>query len=241
MAQGGREVFIEEIAQKFANAVIGPAAMHEKQALQEAKLPNGEIAGQHGLLALLPADTDADVRRFDHGDVIGTIAYCERYGFLMGLHQVYNGFFLAWRHSAADNRLAHARQLEEFFLVGGRERVHQAVAVDNERVAVKRLRYGQHPCGFVERLFEGHVVAVELVFGRLEFALALFDQAADGFELLHHFFVRFARDCVQIHVVGEQLAGEADVDGRFLLVASQHPDFDVRFRELRYALWYAVL
>ncbi len=33
----------------------------------------------------------------------------------------------------------------------------------------------------------------------------------------------------EVHLVGEQLAGEADVDSGFLFVAGEHPNLDARF------------
>lgn len=51
--EGEREVLVEEVTQEFAHAQVGPASVHQQKALQEAELCKAEIAGQHGLHALL--------------------------------------------------------------------------------------------------------------------------------------------------------------------------------------------
>lgn len=53
MDEGESKVLVEEIAQELAHAQVGPAAVHEKEALQEAELGKGVVAGQHSLHALL--------------------------------------------------------------------------------------------------------------------------------------------------------------------------------------------
>ena len=58
-----REVLVEEVLEELAHAQIGPAAVHEQQALQVAELSHREVAGEHRLHALLTADSDTDVCR----------------------------------------------------------------------------------------------------------------------------------------------------------------------------------
>ena len=53
MDEGEGEIFVEEVAQELAHAQVGPAAVHQQEALQEAELCEGVVAGQHGLHAFL--------------------------------------------------------------------------------------------------------------------------------------------------------------------------------------------
>lgn len=62
VAHGEGEVLIEEVSEELAHAVVGPAAVHEQQALQEAELRDGVVRRQHRLHALLPRYAHADVR-----------------------------------------------------------------------------------------------------------------------------------------------------------------------------------
>ena len=64
MDKGEGEVLVEEVAQELAHAQVGPAAMHQQEALQEAELGEGVVRGQHRLHALLPADAHANVGSF---------------------------------------------------------------------------------------------------------------------------------------------------------------------------------
>ena len=61
MAEREGEVLVEEVPEELAHAQVRPAPVHEQQPLEEAELRNGEVAGEHGLQALLPADAHADV------------------------------------------------------------------------------------------------------------------------------------------------------------------------------------
>lgn len=68
MDKGEGEVLVEEVAQELAHAQVGPAAMHQQEALQEAELGEGVVAGQHSLRALLTGDAHADMSRWVHKD-----------------------------------------------------------------------------------------------------------------------------------------------------------------------------
>ena len=61
MDEGEGEVLVEEVTQELAHAQVGPAPVHQQEALQEAELGEGVVAGQHRLHALLPADAHADM------------------------------------------------------------------------------------------------------------------------------------------------------------------------------------
>ena len=63
MDEGEGEVLVEEVAQELAHAQVGPAAVHQQEALQEAKLGKGVVTGRHRLHALLAGDPHPDVGR----------------------------------------------------------------------------------------------------------------------------------------------------------------------------------
>ncbi len=52
--KGEGEVLVEEVAQKLAHPQVGPAAVHQQEALQKAELGERVVAGQYGLHSLLP-------------------------------------------------------------------------------------------------------------------------------------------------------------------------------------------
>lgn len=62
--EGEGEVLVEEVAQELAHAQVRPAAVNQQEALQEAELGEGVVAGQHGLHALLTRDAHTDVSRW---------------------------------------------------------------------------------------------------------------------------------------------------------------------------------
>lgn len=53
MHHGECKVLVEEVAEETAHAQVGPAAVHQQEALKEAELGEGVVTGQHGLDALL--------------------------------------------------------------------------------------------------------------------------------------------------------------------------------------------
>ena len=61
MSQSVGEVLVEEVSQELAHAQVGPAAVHQQEALKVAELREGEVAGEDGLHALLSTDADTDV------------------------------------------------------------------------------------------------------------------------------------------------------------------------------------
>lgn len=62
--EGEGEVLVEEVAQELAHAHVGPSAVHQQEALQEAELGEGVVAGQDRLHALLTRDAHAYMRRW---------------------------------------------------------------------------------------------------------------------------------------------------------------------------------
>ena len=61
------KVLEEEVAQELAHADVGPAAVHQQEALQVAELGEGVVAGHHRLHALLAGDPHPDVRGWGAG------------------------------------------------------------------------------------------------------------------------------------------------------------------------------
>lgn len=58
---GEGKVLVEEVAEETAHAQVGPAPVHQQEALQEAELGEGVVTGQNGLDALLPRDPHSNV------------------------------------------------------------------------------------------------------------------------------------------------------------------------------------
>lgn len=63
MTDGKREILVEEVSEELAHPVVGPAAVYQQQALQEAELRNRVVRGQYRLHALLARDAHAYMRR----------------------------------------------------------------------------------------------------------------------------------------------------------------------------------
>ncbi len=61
MDQCEGEVFEEEETQKLAHSDVGPASVHQQEALQVTELSKGVVAGHDGLHSLLTTDTHTDV------------------------------------------------------------------------------------------------------------------------------------------------------------------------------------
>jgi len=54
--------------------------MNEEELLEEAELADGDVGRPSGLQALVTRDTNADVRRLDHRDVVSAVADGEEDG-----------------------------------------------------------------------------------------------------------------------------------------------------------------
>lgn len=61
MNQGEGEILEKEEAQELAHADVGPAAVHQQEALEVPELSESVVAGHHRLHAFLPTDTHANV------------------------------------------------------------------------------------------------------------------------------------------------------------------------------------
>lgn len=59
--QSEGKVFVKEVAEKLAHAIVRPAAMDQEQTLEIVELGEGEVTVEHGLRPLLAADADPDV------------------------------------------------------------------------------------------------------------------------------------------------------------------------------------
>lgn len=61
MNQCEGKVLEEEETQELAHSDVGPASMHQQEALQVTELSKGVVAGHDSLHPLLTADTHTDV------------------------------------------------------------------------------------------------------------------------------------------------------------------------------------
>jgi len=59
---------------KLAQSGITPSAMDQQQLLQVPELGNGNIGTPSSLETFDTRDTNANMRRLDHADIIGTIS-----------------------------------------------------------------------------------------------------------------------------------------------------------------------
>lgn len=64
MDEGESKVLVKEVAQELAHAQVGPATVHQQEALQEAELGEGVVAGENSLHALLTWDAHAYMSRW---------------------------------------------------------------------------------------------------------------------------------------------------------------------------------
>ena len=64
---GEGKVLVEEVAEETAHAQVGPAAVHQQEALQEAELGEGVVTGQNSLDPLLTWDTNSDMSTWSGG------------------------------------------------------------------------------------------------------------------------------------------------------------------------------
>lgn len=55
------EVLVEEISEELAHAQVGPAAVHQQEALKVTELCEGEVTGEDSLHAFLTADADTNM------------------------------------------------------------------------------------------------------------------------------------------------------------------------------------
>ena len=65
MDQGEGKVLEEEEAEELAHADVGPASVHQQEALEVTELGEGVVARHHGLHALLTTDPHANVCRWN--------------------------------------------------------------------------------------------------------------------------------------------------------------------------------
>ena len=61
MDQCEGKVLEEEVTQEFAHSDVGPAAVHQQEALQVTELGESVVTGHDGLHPLLTTDANADI------------------------------------------------------------------------------------------------------------------------------------------------------------------------------------
>lgn len=55
------KVFVKEVAEKLAHAIVRPAAMDQEEALKVAELAEGKVTAEHGLHPFMAADANPNV------------------------------------------------------------------------------------------------------------------------------------------------------------------------------------
>ena len=199
--------------------------MDEDQPLQEAELADGVVGRHDGLPTFLAGDADADVGLLDHGHVVGAVADRQRHDVEAVLDQPHDGGLLARTDATAEDGLASLAEQQELLTELVAEHQAEGFAVDDERVR-RRRRLVVLPRRRQLLVRAGDVELgqqlVQLGPGRLDRAVV--DLEDD-----------------QLHLVRQQVAGEADVDGRLDLVARQDPELDAGVGEQRDRVGDAVL
>lgn len=74
--------------------------MNKKQLFQESELADSDIGRPCRLKTLEATDTDPDVCRLNHGDIIGPITYGQKNGLHVLLNKLDNKSFLQGRDTA---------------------------------------------------------------------------------------------------------------------------------------------
>lgn len=136
MAESKGEVFVEEVAQEFGHAQVGPPAVDKEQSFQVSELGDAVIRGENSLSvffngkksassfslkqkkrlvwidlhSFLTANANSNVSRFNHGDVISAITDRQRHSFFVFLHQIDDHGFLEWSHSATNHCFTYKKK-----------------------------------------------------------------------------------------------------------------------------------
>lgn len=55
------KVFVKEVAEKLAHAIVRPAAMDQEEALKVAELAEGKVTVEHGLHPFMAADANPNI------------------------------------------------------------------------------------------------------------------------------------------------------------------------------------
>jgi len=89
-------VLVKRIQDDLRDTLITPSTVHKQQLPQVSELTNSDISTPRRLKTLNPTDANADVRRLDHGDVIGTVADSQQDCFEVALDELDDQRFLQW-------------------------------------------------------------------------------------------------------------------------------------------------
>lgn len=124
--------------------------MHKQQLSQVSELTNGDISAPRRLKTLNPTDANADVRRLDHGDVVGTVADGQQDCFEISLDELDDQRFLQGRDTTfgiisfyadfldinryipANHSFAHYCKVEKHLLHIPFQSICQRLAINNE-------------------------------------------------------------------------------------------------------------
>mmetsp|Transcript_30490 Transcript_30490/g.80868 ORF Transcript_30490/g.80868 Transcript_30490/m.80868 type:complete len:654 (+) Transcript_30490:901-2862(+) len=139
VADRERDVLVEEVADEHAHSSIGTPSVAQQEGHEEPELRDSDVAGLHGLVALLPADAYADVCALNHGDIVGSITDGQRdTPQVLGLDELHQLPLLRRGQSAADARTARHCELVQHLaaLLRHQHRPHKSAVKDETTVAV---------------------------------------------------------------------------------------------------------
>ena len=176
--------------------------MVEQQVLEVFELRNRVVRRADSLLTLQSGNTNSDVRRSDHVDVIGPITYREGIFILIAsTHHANNFSFLFGADAAGENDISAFTEVNEF--------------LDQVIVLLNRLQ------GFTG---DNHSV-VSSLFGQTLVAERLYNLDPDflRLELLQY---------KHVHGIVKQLARVPNVNRRLNLIAREYPELHSRLLDI---------
>ncbi|KAH6605615.1 hypothetical protein Trco_004768 [Trichoderma cornu-damae] len=220
---------------KHQDAAIRPASVHKHQALQEPELRDGVVGRHGGLPALDTGNAHADIGLLDHGDVVGAVTNGQGHDIQSVLDHGHDRGLLRRADAAAQDGPALLAEEEEL--------LHQAIVQgpsQGETINDQSMRGS----GGLVVLPGGSEILVTASQAKQPQAIVqqLLDQTDEGLVgALALGGVLVDLDMDQLHIVVEQVAGEANVDGGLDFVAGQHPELDSGLAQELDGIGHAVL
>eukprot|EP00968_Pinguiococcus_pyrenoidosus_P002450 scaffold139_cov246-Pinguiococcus_pyrenoidosus.AAC.6 len=260
-------VLVERVQDDLGLAPVRPAPVHHEQRLQELELRDGKVRRVHRLLALPPADADADLRLPQHRDVVGTVADGQRHRQRPDalLHRAHQQGLLLRRHAARDHRHALVQDAEQRQLQRGVvQHVQQrGTFQDDGQVLPRRQRstgrglrfcracFLRQRLDLLEALLDDRRAA--LLFREVKAALgscgalSVFREPAGHDRIIQCLDLRVdlvwsaVPQDLDVHLRAQHPGAQADVLGRLALVSREDPQLDPRGRQRRDGLRHLVL
>ena len=113
LGQLEQNILVKGIKNQFRVSPIVPATVHKKQPLEKSELCDSIIGGSCSLEPFVAADSDADVRRLDHWNVVRTISNRQRDDGKVIPDQLDDICFLLRGYATAHDRSTKNSKLEE--------------------------------------------------------------------------------------------------------------------------------